>query len=436
MGVILSQARSVNECSVLSPLESYGELLGRQLRYVQDHSEFYRSKWRPLNSALVPSDLPTLPFTTRRELQDNQSAFGPFGSYLAARPDAIARVHRTSGSTGRALLIALSASDIKATVERGAACFKAAGVLPGDLVIHCLNYCMWSGGVTDHQCLEGTGAGVIPFGVGNTTELIETILRLRPSGIHCTPSYLTRLRERLKNDFGMKPSELGLRIGLFGGEPGLQDPRFRQRIEAEWGFVARDANYGMAEVLSIFGSECSAQSGLHFEGGDVILPEIRRLDSDETIGFEAGAVGELVITHLRRQCQPLVRYRTSDVVEILDTGVCACGRSSPRFRVVGRVDDMIVVRGINFFPSSIAEIINTFGGSLTGEYAILVDACDPISRMVIRVEACDAAAADVSRGQLQQAIVSKLGLRAEVEIVHQGTLPAGESKTKRVHRVL
>ena len=410
--------------------------LDLQLRYVQENSSFYRAKWGAPRGRVSAGDLPTLPFTTRDELQSDQAENGPFGSYLAASPHQIARVHRTSGSTGKALLIALSGADVDSAVERGAACFRAAGVLRSDVIVHCLNYCMWSGGVTDHLCLERAGAAVIPFGVGNTTELIEILLRVKPTGIHCTPSYLGRLEDRLRIDFGLSPLDLGLRIGLFGGEPGLQDRRFRSGIEKKWGFRAVDANYGMSEVLSIFGSECDARCGLHFEGGDAVLPEIRKADSDETLAFEPGSVGELVLTHLQRQCQPLVRYRTGDVVEVLSTDRCACGRGTPRFRVVGRVDEMIVVRGLNVFPSAIAEVIHQFGELLSGEFNVLVNACDPISRVIIKAESAGIATDLTAIAKLRDALFHQLRLRPEIEVVPRGALTGGEGKAKRVRRVL
>lgn len=419
--------------SISRPVEL---LLDRQLGYVAGRSAFYQRKWEFRKACPTSSDFVELPFTTRRELQNDQDETPPFGSYLAADRAIISRVHRTSGSTGKSLLIALSAADVERTIERGAACLSAAGAGPGDLIVHCLNYCLWSGGVTDHQCLERTGAGVIPFGVGRSAELIETIIRLKPTGIHCTPSYLGRLEERLLADFGRSPRELGLRIGLFGGEPGLQDPRFRSRIEAKWGFRAVDANYGMAEVLSIFGAECDARCGLHFEGGDAVWAEIRKVDSDEAVAFDVDATGELVLTHLQRECQPLVRYRTSDVVEVLATEPCECGRASPRFRVIGRVDDMIVVRGLNVFPSTIAEVINTFSDQLSGAYFIDVDRHDPIRRIVVRAEA-SGSFGDASVGdRLGEAILARLGIRVEVELASCGSLPAEESKTQRVRRVL
>lgn len=412
--------------------------LNRQLAYISESSGFYREQFRLVGRTRVLSvdDLPFLPFTTRAELQANQEAHPPFGNYLAAPADRVSRVHRTSGSTGRALLIALSAADIERSVAVGAECFRAAGVVPGDLVVHCLNYCMWSGGLTDHQALERSGAGVVPYGVGKSSELIDMIRRIRPTGIHCTPSYLGTLEERLAADFGLVPRDLGLRIGLFGGEGGLQEPAFRNRIEQTWGIRAMDANYGMSEVLSMFGSECEARCALHFFGEDSLYAELKSLDSDETSPLEQGASGELVLTHRVRECQPLVRYRTSDIIEVTATEPCTCGRTSPRFRVIGRVDDMLVIRGINVFPGRIVEAIHRFADRLTGEYRVQVSRGAPIREFRVVVEERSPGTSPRLADELADALEKSLSVRPTIQLVAAGTFPRTSGKTCRVERSL
>lgn len=385
---------------------------------------------------LSVDDLPFLPFTTRADLQADQEAHPPFGNYLAAPTDRVARVHRTSGSTGPALLIALSMSDIERSVVAGAECFRAAGVGSGDLIVHCLNYCMWSGGLTDHQALERSGAGVIPYGVGKSSELIEMIRRIRPTGLHCTPSYLGRLEERLAADFGLAPRDLGLRIGLFGGEGGLQEPAFRNRIEQTWGIRAMDANYGMSEVLSMFGAECEARCGLHFFGDESLFAELKALDSDETSPMENGASGELVLTHRGRECQPLVRYRTSDIIEVTATEPCSCGRTSPRFRVIGRVDDMLVIRGINVFPGRVVDAIHRFSDRLTGEYRVQVSREAPIQEFRVVVEERSPGASPRLAAELADALEKSLSIRPTIQLVAAGTFPRTSGKTCRVERTL
>jgi phenylacetate-CoA ligase len=382
------------------------------------------------------SELRHLPFTTRQQLQEEQLAHPPFGSYLAVERGSIARVHKTSGTGGQALLIALTREDVEQTLDCGAACFRAAGAGPGQLIIHCLNYCLWSGGLSDHEALERSGAGVIPYGVGHSDNLIELIRAVRPTGLHCTPSYLARLEERLAGLSHGPPSALGLKLGLFGGEPGLQDPAFRERIERVWGLRAMDANYGMSEVLSMFGAECEARDGLHFLAGGVLFAEIQSGESDRTEAWEPGARGELVLTHLRRRAQPLIRYRTSDVIEVVGAGRCRCGRSEPRFRVVGRVDDMVVVRGINLYPGSIARLINGRLAQLTGEFRLLVSRCEPIHECVLKVEVRRGTCGDDLAGSLETALEKALGLRPRVHLLPEGALPRSAGKTQRVERVL
>ncbi|MBI5763699.1 MAG: AMP-binding protein [Planctomycetes bacterium] len=430
-------SKTLHAAPRLAQLRSADEL-NRQLAYVCASSGFYRERFRMAGRTRVLSvdDLPFLPFTTRADLQADQEAHPPFGNYLAAPTDRVARVHRTSGSTGPALLIALSMSDIERSVVAGAECFRAAGVGSGDLIVHCLNYCMWSGGLTDHQALERSGAGVIPYGVGKSSELIEMIRRIRPTGLHCTPSYLGRLEERLAADFGLAPRDLGLRIGLFGGEGGLQEPAFRNRIEQTWGIRAMDANYGMSEVLSMFGAECEARCGLHFFGDESLFAELKALDSDETSPMENGASGELVLTHRGRECQPLVRYRTSDIIEVTATEPCSCGRTSPRFRVIGRVDDMLVIRGINVFPGRVVDAIHRFSDRLTGEYRVQVSREAPIQEFRVVVEERSPGASPRLAAELADALEKSLSIRPTIQLVAAGTFPRTSGKTCRVERTL
>lgn len=416
---------------------SESQRLTLQLRNVIERSPFYQRKFglSPNSSPPTATDLHALPFTMREELLGDQFDHPPFGSYLAAEPRRIARVHRTSGTSGRALMIALSAQDATRAVAHGAACFRSAGVRPDDLIIHCLSYCLWSGGVTDHLALEAAGAGVVPFGAGNTSELVDTIINLKPTGIHCTPSYLLRIQERLFERTGGVPASLGLRIGLFGGEPGLQDPVFRRRIESTWGFIAADSNYGMSEVLSMFGAECEARSGLHFLANDILHAELRHTESDNTIPIQPGATGELVLTHLARDCQPLIRYRSGDLIEITGLDRCTCGRSDFRFLVRGRADDMLVIRGVNIYLSSVASALNAFGTETTGEFQVIVNRHNPITECRIRLELASAARPETAR-QIESALQKILRITPRLECVPPGTLPRTQGKSRRIERSL
>jgi len=414
--------------------------LPEQLAYVLSRSPFYREKLRASSgdAQALAERLEQLPFTTKAEILRDQEAQPPYGANLCAGGDALCRVHRTSGTTNKPFLIALTRRDVETTVECGARCFWAAGLRPEDTVFHCLNYCLWMGGYTDHQSLERTGATVVPFGVGNSRYLIELILELRPTAIHCTPSYLSTLELLLKNEFQSEPAELGLRKGLFGGEAGMSEARFRARVESVWGMKAMNANYGLADALSMFGSECEVRDGLHFTGQGALLVELLDPGTDRLQPFRQGARGELVVTNLVREAQPLVRYRTGDVAEIVGDGRCDCGRGGFRFRIIGRKDDMIVVKGINVFPNAVAGVLSRFLDVLTGEFQIRIPVTDPVDRALLRVEVLPAGSGGevaALRDRIRKALASSLSFRPELECVPEGTLPRTQGKMRRVVRV-
>lgn len=342
-------------------------------------------------------------------------------------------MHRTSGTTGQAMNLALSAHDCETTELVGARSHRSAGLTPDDTVVHCLNYQMWMGGVTDHLSLERTGATVVPFGVGGTELLVRTVLSIGISAISCTPSYPSVLERVLAERFPeIRPVDLGLRLGLFGGEPGLDDLALRERIRATWGMEPRNANYGVSDVLSNFAAQCEHDTRLHFLAGDVLYPEL--IDSsEEPLPVEAGREGELVLTHLDRECQPLVRFRTGDVVAVDETEPCRCGRTGMRFRVVGRNDDMVVVRGLNLFPTMVAAVVLGFP-ELTGDYRITLEHPPPYDFLPVQVEARAGRSDEGLANRVAEALKSSLGATARVTVLDEGSLPVTEGKTRRVVR--
>ena len=405
------------------------EKLVRQLEYVYAESPFYGSKLSGAGLApgdiRGPEDLSALPFTTKAELRESQEREPPFGDYLAASRESVTTVHRSSGSTGKFIYTVLTDSDMEQTNECGARAFWASGLRPRHTVVHCLNYSLWMGGFTDHRNLAGTGASVIPFGVGNSRELVRTIQEVGVDAISCTPSYPSRLAEVVREELRIEPSELGLELGLFGGEPGLEDPGFRARMEETWGFKARNANYGMAEVLCNFASVCDEVEDLHFLGHGAVLAELIDPTSGETLSMEQGESGELVLTNLDREAQPLVRYRTRDLISVVGTGPCPCGRTGFRFRVAGRSDDMVHVRGINVFPSGIAEVLNGLVPDVGGEFQIVLSGPGPYDSLDILVESDRASTqgADSLKLRIEDEIRQALTFRANVQLVPTGTVP-------------
>ncbi|MDD5242400.1 MAG: hypothetical protein PHU49_00140 [Syntrophorhabdaceae bacterium] len=414
-------------------------LLLKQLEYVFKKSPFYKKKLQTFKSAKEAfNHFKLLPFTEKKEIIDDQIEFPPLGSNLSVDRKKVIRIHRTSGTTGRPVFIAMTGNDIEATIRSGARCFWASGLRPDDVVFHCLNYCMWIGGYTDHQSLEKTGASVIPYGVGNSKNLIESIIEVKPTALSCTVSYLKKLELLLENDFNMEPANLSLTKGLFGGEGGLQDRQIRKKIEDTWGIKAMDANYGVSDVLSMFGGECSEQKGLHFMGQGNLYIELIDPDSGEVFPIEKGVTGEFVLTNLQREAQPVIRFRTHDMVEILDHNRCDCGRSSFRFKVLGRSDDMIVVKGLNIYPVAIGGVVSEFLDAMTGEYQIIVENKQPVDKITVAIEYRDGLSEN-ERGRLNLAIAKRIKERFEVnsqiELVPAGALPRTEGKTKRLVRI-
>ena len=231
----------------------------------------------------------------------------------------------------------------------------------------------------------------------------------------------------------LTPRDLNLKLGLFGGEAGLDNPSFRKRLEESWGFKVRNSNYGVSDVLCNFAGQCGHSNDLHFLAADVLYPEIIEPEDGVRLAWNEGSTGELVLTHLAKESQPLVRFRTGDIVKITGTGSCACGRTATRFRVIGRVDDMVVVRGINVFPTMVAAVVGKFS-ELSGEYRIVLSGPGPYHALPIKVElARDAVGSDLAE-RLATEIKKSLGVTALIEVVPLYSLPRTAGKTKRVIR--
>ncbi len=364
----------------------------RQRDYVVARSPLHRRAWE---GAIPPSRLEALaelPLIDKEMLRQSQRDHPPFGDYLAAPPEQIARIHRTSGTTGTAMNLALSVSDAHETAMVGARAQAASGLGPGHL------------GIT---------------------------------AISCTPSYPAVLDRVIAEHFpGMRPRDLGLRLGLFGGEGGLDNADFRCRLEETWGFKVRNANYGVTDMFCNFAGQSERDDDLHFMALDVLHPELIAPETGAVLPWRAGEQGELVLTHVSRECQPLVRFRTGDIILLTGTDRAACGRSAPRFRVVGRSDDMVVVRGINAFPAQIAAVLNR-DDRLSGEYRIVLAGPGPYDALPIEAELAASRAGDAPEGiaeRVAAAIKRDLGLTANISLLPFGTLPRTEGKTRRVIR--
>ena len=412
------------------------KLWEQQWDYVRSTSAFYKEKLGVADDRKITlHDLEALPFTEKEEVRRSQEESYQFGNYIACGNENVVRVHRTSGTTGRPLQLANSRRDVDLIAVVGGRAQFSAGLRSTDRVVHCLNYCQWTGGVTDHMTLEEAGAAVVPFGVGNTKLLLDTITDLGVTAISCTPSYPALLEKLLRAE-GKNPRDLKLRLGLFGGEAGLDNLEFRTSMEDIWGFSVRNANYGMSEVLSNFASQCDYSNDLHFHGADALFIEI--LDAqNRSQSIQEGTTGELVCTHLAKECQPLVRFKTRDVITVTGTGPCECGRTGFRFRVTGRTDDMFNVRGINIFPSAVQKAIFSRPDLSSGQFRIVLEGAGPWDRIRVRAEAAAGLgeeAYEYARTALETAIRTFAGATADVTMLPIDSLPRTDGKTALIER--
>jgi len=407
----------------------------KKIKSIVKKSQFYRNK---IDKSLLENDSFTLiPYTTKHEILVDQDIYPPFGSNLCCDLTKVRRIHKTSGTTNKPVLIYLTQKDIDITLEIGAKSFKNSGLKSSDIVIHCLNYNMWSGGVTDHLCLENAGATVIPFGVGNTKNMIETMIQIKPTAIHCTPSYISKIEYILSEEFKKKPKELQLRLGLFGAESGMQNREYRKAMESKWGFKAMNANYGLSEVLSILASESEKQDGLIFTAVKYVYPEIIDLVSKKQNKIEKGATGELVLTNIFKESMPLIRYKTGDIIEVLDNEKFD-DRNSFRFKIIGRTDDMFVIKGVNVFLSAIDNYISKFLDNLNGLYRVYINKDNPVDKMQIHVEYKNEIGLNIKSFEEKfiKGFKEIFQIQPELFLVKEGTLPRIEGKSKKLFREL
>jgi phenylacetate-CoA ligase len=416
------------------------ERLARQLEYTWRASAFYREKWQA--AGVDPrrvrrlEELARLPFTEKRELQDSQEAHPPFGANQCAPLDQAVRMQATGGTTGRPLRMIMTRHDVGVYNELGARGAWAAGMRPGDLLFECMNYSLYAGGVSDHHSFEHLGACVAPVGIGQSRRLIEILRDVRmETCLWSTPSYALHLAN-VARDGGVDPVSLGLRKGFFSGDAGLAIPGYRREIEAALGLVASDI-YGLGE-LGGFGAECRHRGGLHFLGADVVVAELIDPTTGDVLPVTEGRTGELVYTTIDRECHPLIRFRSHDHVRVF-AEPCPCGRSGFRFEVLGRSDDMFIVKGINVFPLGVQDVVLGFRPALTGEFQILLPGAPPITYdPALRVEASVGVAPaefDALRDRLSRRIRDVLVFTPEVTVLPFGSLPQTERKAKRLYRL-
>ncbi|HOW67554.1 MAG TPA: phenylacetate--CoA ligase [Candidatus Paceibacterota bacterium] len=381
---------------------------------------------------VTPADLGTLedivrlPFTEKADLRDTY----PFGLFASPMTE-IVRLHASSGTTGKPIVVAYTQEDVDDWTNAMMRSFAACGLHRGDIIQNAYGYGLFTGGLGAHYGAEALGATVIPISGGNTDRQIMVLKDFGVTAICCTPSYFLHVVERA-GELGVKLRDLPLKAGIFGAEPWTE--AMRQRIQAESGIKAYDI-YGLSEITGPgVAMECRCQAGPHlFE--DLFYPEIIDLKTGEPCAD--GQEGELVLTTLCKRAMPMIRYRTHDITAITSEP-CACGRSLRRIlRIARRSDDMLIIRGVNLYPSQVEAALLAVEGTLP-HYQIIVDRQKGLDSVEVQVEVTPeffsdkVSALEGLQSQLAHSIERITGLRMEVRLVQPHTLQRSEGKAKRV----
>ncbi|MDA3624090.1 AMP-binding protein [Saccharopolyspora sp. WRP15-2] len=418
----------------LSPAEARAvqdERLREQLDYLAAHSEFYRAKFAEhgvdVAKVRTVEDLADLPFTEKQELRDSLAAAPPLGAHAAADAADIVQVQASSGTTGSPSYVGLTAGDVVTWCELGARALYANGFRPGDRLLHAFGMSKgFVGGLPVIQILQYMGIVDIPIGAEAGAErLLRVQADQRPNAMIGTPNFLAHLAEQAPRIVGRPANELGVRAISVGGEPGGGLPSVREKIESLWGASSREM-LGGTDIACTYWGECEAADGMHFLSPDLMVAELIDPDTGQRIEPVAGAQGELVYTALRRQASPLLRFRTRDHVVVTGTD-CSCGRTGFKVRCIGRTDDMLIVRGINVFPSAIKELVAELVPATTGELRIRADfeghsTQRPLPLVVEHAQGMGEAKQAELRTAIETRIRSALNVKTTVDLVPDGTL--------------
>ena len=416
------------------PREQLRELQGKRLQklvaYVYHNVPFYRHKMQEMD--LMPEDIRSiddivkLPFTTKQDLRDNY----PYG-LMAAPKSEVVRVHASSGTTGNPTIVGYTRKDLAIWSEVMSRCLSAYGVTREDTFSVSYGYGLFTGGLGAHYGVENLGATVIPASTGNTEKHVRLIRDLKITGIACTPSYALYLAETV-DKMGINKNDLSLRIGAFGAEPWTEN--MRKEIQERLGLKGYNL-YGLSEIMGPGVScECEAQHGSHIHE-DHFYPEI--IDPVTLEPLPIGEQGELVFTTLTKEGMPLLRYRTKDLTSLMP-GECACGRTSVRMTpIMGRSDDMLIIRGINVFPSQVESVILSMK-EFEPRYMLVVDRVNNLDTLQVQVEVRrdyfndDIGGMLALRKQLADKLKSVLSISADVKLMEPNSIQRSQGKSQRV----
>ncbi len=404
------------------------ERLVKTVKRVYENIPFYKNKFDSLG--IKPGDIRSieditkLPFTVKTDLRDNY----PFGLFAVPQSELV-RIHASSGTTGKQTVVGYTAKDIKVWAECAARSIAAAGGTREDIVHVSYGYGLFTGGLGLHYGAEYLGATALPVSTGNTKRQIQLFQDFGSTILCCTPSYAMYLGETMR-DMGISPDSIKLRAGIFGAEPWSVE--MKKQIEALLGIRAYDI-YGLSEIAGP-GVAFDCGEGMLHINEDYFYPEV--IDPETLLPVPDGTEGELVFTCIGKEALPLIRYRTRDLCYITHEK-CSCGRTTVRMsKPLGRSDDMLIIRGINVFPSQIEHVLLECG--MQPNYHITVDRVNNLDVMSVEVEVVPDMFSDTVKGmeslkkRLEAALQNVLNVHAEIKLAEYGSIPRFEGKAKRV----
>jgi phenylacetate-CoA ligase len=409
-----------------------------QIEFLFARSRFYQQKLAAAGFADAGAvgglaDIARLPFTEKDELRQSRSRDEPIGTHCTAARDEIVRIYSTSGTTGTPSYIPLTARDLDVWQRISSRSYAASGIAKGERIVSTYNAGPFVAGAA-LGAFDRLGLCHIPVGTGNTERLIAAVDLLKPTAAVLTPSYALHLVEWARGrGFDLRSSSVS-RV-MVAGEPGGGEPAMRAALEAGWGASVTEA-MGIGDISVSLWGECEQKQGMHFSGRGFVHFEIVDPVSGAPVGLKDGATGELVLTHLVNRSTPLLRFRTRDHVR-LGVGRCACGRTAPRVRCIGRTDDMLIVRGVNVFPSAVREVVNEFAPEVSG--VILIKPSQKGVRqdppLPIVVELAKGATGEGLAERIRQRLRDKLVFTAEITLAPAESLPRSEYKSKLVAKL-
>lgn len=411
-------------------------LFRAQIARLFERSAFYREKLRGAGFA-EPEDvgglsqINRLPLTEKDELRASRTQENPIGAHLACDPPAIARIYSTSGTTGTPSFIPLTANDVANWVTISARSYGTSGIAQGEKIVTSYNAGPFAAGAA-LGAFDRLGLCHIPMGTGNTDRLLYAIQTLRPDAVVLTPSYALHLSETAFQR-GVDLAHSSVSRVLVAGEPGGGEPQMRKRLEEAWGARVTEA-LGIGDIAVSLWGECEHQQGMHFGGTGLVHPELIDPDTGQAIPMEDGARGELVYTHLRQEAAPLLRFRSRDHVEIWSSP-CSCGRKTLRMRCIGRTDDMLILRGVNVFPTAVREVVNEFAPAVSGVMLIRPTAPGVKQEPPLPVDVELGLEGEPPSGlaeRIEARLRERLVARLKVTLVPPGSLPRSEYKSKLI----